>query len=172
MNNTFSPNVITQKDGDVPVPGAETIAWTHSELIISADNYATTVTPLSTISGTNGVLYRYATKQLWTSDYRCNATGELLGIELILNSQRLARVQDYVIQLCLNDELIGENKHNPMAANLQIYGSPTDLWGTELTAEDVNDPSFGVVVSMQSNDSRPHKDAGYIDQIALRIHYA
>lgn len=170
MEQLKSPSIILQQSGESPSPGFPTCSWDHSESIISKDNYAITVKPLETIPGVNGILYRNATSQLWTSGYNFNNTGTIVGIEVLLNAQRLARVQDYVVQLCLNGELIGDNKANEDLSNSKVYGSNTDLWGTELTADMLN-TTFGVVLSFQSHMYYPHRDLGYIDQVSIRVHY-
>jgi len=56
-------------------------------------------------------------------------------------------------------------------SDVSIYGSTDDLWGTNLTINDIQDPSFGVVVSLQSHPTIPHRDIGYIDQISLRVSF-
>lgn len=170
MNQYKVPSIITQVESESPSPGYPVCAWDHSESIINKDSYALTLKPLETISGINGILYRNATNQLWTTGYNFQNTGTITGIEVIVNCQRLARVQDYVIQLCLNGELIGENKASLSVADFKTYGSETDLWDTELTADNLND-TFGVVVSLQSNIQYPHRDLAYIDQVAIRVHY-
>jgi hypothetical protein len=117
---------------------------------------------------------------------------QVAGIELALNVQRAGRIQDLKIKLVLNGvEIVNSNNLastiNPVQTDMNtgdfttpqdpvgdfhIYGSPADLWGTALTASDVADPTFGVVVSFQSNATYPHRDLAYLNQVALRITYA
>lgn len=120
-----------------------------------------------------------------------NGTELVQGIELLLDVKRVARIEDLVIQLTLNGQLIGDNLAstiNPVQSDMytgdfttpvnpvgdrHIYGSGTDLWGTTgLTAANIADPTFGVVVSFKSNPIYPHKDLAYLSQVALRITYA
>jgi len=115
----------------------------------------------------------------------------ILGVELQLGIQRVARIEDLVIQLTLNGELIGDNLAstvNPVQSDMytgdfttpldpvgdsHIYGGTTDLWGTAgLTTANIADPTFGVVVSFKSNPIYPHRDLAYLSQVALRITYA
>ena len=111
------------------------------------------------------------------------------GIELELDIKRAARIEDLVIQLTLGGVLIGDNLAstiNPVQSNMytgdnvpavpvgdiNIYGGSTNMWGTTgLTADNISDPTFGVVVSFKSNQIYPHTDLAYLSQTALRITY-
>ena len=50
------------------------------------------------------------------------------------------------------------------------YGSSVDLWGTTWTAADINDPGFGVLVSVTRN-SGPTALYVYIDRILVTVYY-
>jgi len=114
----------------------------------------------------------------------------ILGIECQINVQRAARIEDLIIQLTLNGTLIGDNYAstiNPVQSDMytgdfttplnpvgdyNIYGSPADLWGTTgLTASDLANSTFGIVVSFKSNAIYPHRDLVYVSQVGLRITY-
>jgi hypothetical protein len=43
------------------------------------------------------------------------------------------------------------------------------MWGTELTSEQLADPTFGIVISFKSNVIYPHTDLAYVNQVALRV---
>jgi hypothetical protein len=60
---------------------------------------------------------------------------------------------------------------NPIG-DYNIYGSSSDMWGTELVSSNVADPTFGVVISFRSNIIYPHTDLAYVDQVGVRITYA
>jgi hypothetical protein len=109
--------------------------------------------------------------QLWCTGFGFTGVGTVVGIELRLVTQRLARIQDYTIQLIFNGELVGENYANYMAENDQLYGGVDDLWGTSLTGADIMDGSFGVMVELGHNRSIPHADTGYIDAIEMRAYF-
>ena len=112
------------------------------------------------------------------------------GIELELDIKRAARIEDLVIQLTLGGVLIGNNlasSINPVQADMytaeranyptpvpdySIYGGSTNMWGTTLTSNQIADPTFGVVVSFQSNVIYPHKDLAYLHKARLRVTYA
>jgi hypothetical protein len=124
------------------------------------------------------------------TNFNFTDSGTVVGIELELDARRVARVQDLVVQLTLNGDIIGDNRAsivNPVQSDTftadvtvplhpiqdyNIYGGPSDLWGTTITGADVVDPTFGVVISFKSNIIYPHNDVVYLDQVALRITYA
>lgn len=187
----YAPSNIAQVEHFNSVTGQPSINWNHSELAINTNSYAVTQSGLYTISGMWQEKFRSETSELWCTGIPFpQQEGTISGIEVQLNVHRVARVQDLVIQLTLNGELIGENRAsdiNPVQSNMytgdydiaptpnsdyHVYGSDTDMWGTTLTAADINDASFGVVISFQSNSVMPHRDLVYVDQLAVRITYA
>ena len=187
----YAPSNIAQVENFNSVTGQPSINWKHSELAINTNSYAVTESGLYTISGLWMEKFRSETSELWCTGIPFpQQEGTISGIEVQLNVQRVARVQDLVIQLTLGGELIGENRAsdiNPVQSNMytgdydltpipinnyNIYGSPTDMWGTELTSADINDGTFGVVISFQSNSVMPHRDLVYVDQLAVRVTYA
>ena len=126
-------------------------------------------------------------------DYAPQVLAALTGIEFRLGIQRAARIEDLLIQLTLNGELIGDNiasTVNPVESNMytgeymdspippqpvgdfNIYGAADNLWGTTLSSIDIQDPSFGIVISFKSNEIYPHTDLCYVNQVALRATYA
>lgn len=207
--NYLSPTNIQQVATD-----DTTIEWQSLHNIIDKGSYASIITPLHTISGLWQERYRTHTNQIWTTGYDIigtklitqagdmittennvqlildsATTHTLVGIELSLSTQRLSRVEDLVIQLCLNGALIGLNyaldvppdianmytSDNGIvltpAGNYEVYGGEFDMWGTTLTIADLTNPTFGIVVSFQSHPTIPHRDIASVDQIALRVYY-
>lgn len=162
----YNPTLIQQ------VHDTDSIPWEHSERVISPDEFAVTLRPLYSISGLWQERFWTETSQLWTTEYNFVPLGAtVVGVELKLNTMRLARVQDLIIQLCLNGIVIGDNRANALASDAEIYGAPDDLWGATLTIDDVANRTFGVLISLRSNATMPHRDLGYVDQIALRVYY-
>ena len=126
-------------------------------------------------------------------NYAPQVLATLTGIEFQLGILRSARIEDLLIQLTLNGELVGDNLAstvNPVESNMytgeymdspvppqpvgdyNIYGGPTNLWGTTLSSVDIINPTFGIVISFKSNEIYPHKDLCYVNQVALRATYA
>jgi hypothetical protein len=188
----YNPNKLTNITIANEVTGIPSIDWITKGNTIVENNYAVSSKPLYTISGLRMEKFLSNTSQLWCTNYKIpNVTRTITGIELQLNIQRAGRIEDLVIQLTLNGQLIGDNYAstiNPVQSsmytgdipnlplpvgNTHIYGGPTDLWNTTgLTAANIADATFGVVVSFKSNQIYPHKDIAYLDQTALRITYA
>jgi hypothetical protein len=72
-----------------------------------------------------------------------------------------------------SDMYTGDNTVPTPVGDSHIYGGPADLWATtDLTASDIANPTFGIVVSFRSNAIYPHRDLAYLSQVALRITYA
>ena len=165
------------------------IDWNYNGSI-SENNYAVTQQPLHTISGLWMERFLTNTSQLWCVNLNIpNNNSTVQGVEFNLVMERYTRVEDLLIQLTLGGVLIGENKAstiNPVPADIYTgddygvimdppgnnytYGSSTDLWGTSgLTAANVSDPTFGIVVSFKSNPAFPHRDLAYLYQLGIRI---
>lgn len=93
------------------------------------------------------------------------------GIEVRLSARRSGRIVDDTIQLCLDNNLIGDNQATAYISPLKIYGSENSLWGLEnISKSDLQQSSFGVIVRFQSHPNWPHKDAAFIDAVEIRIH--
>ena len=174
------PSTIEQITDDIN----STIPWKNLSLSTSLESYAVSESTLYTISGLWMERFRSKTSQIWTTNYQILVlSNTLTGIELRVNVLRSARIQDLIIQLTLNGELIGINyavdmttqyayQHNiPLVGDYNIYGGNLDLWGTELTTQDIQNNTFGAVVSFQSNETLPHRDLVYINQLAIRAHF-
>lgn len=191
LTNFLTPTIITQLANTNNITGKPSIPWANPNLIKSNDVFAVTEGCLYTISGFWSEKFFSETNQLHATGFGFADThAQVLGIELQLNVQRKARIQDLVIQLMLNGQLIGDNLAstiNPVQNNMytadttvplnpvgdfHIYGGGDNLWGTNLTSTNIADPSFGVAISFRSNDTVPHHDQVYLDQVALRITYA
>lgn len=94
-----------------------------------------------------------------------------LGIEVRLVTQRLARIQDKVIQLWDGTQTIGENKQNLQAENDQTYGGDFDRWGLKTDyAIPASSPDFGVVIDLQPHTEIPCSDTVYIRSVTMRLY--
>jgi len=100
------------------------------------------------------------------------------GIELNLKTQRNGRVVDEQIQLTYNGTAIGSNNFNYITdseghlrlLNDTTYGSSTDLWAAEITAEMLQDPSFGVILKFQGHPYYPHLSSMSVDSVSLTVY--
>jgi hypothetical protein len=82
---------------------------------------------------------------------------------------RFGRITDDTVQLCLNNNEIGENRANLLLDPIKTYGSQNDLWETTLTNSDVLNPTFGIILRFQSHPRWPHKSTPMIDSVQIRI---
>ena len=185
--NFYSPTIFEQQSIPNEITGIPSIDWNDLYYIRSKDSYAITKKPLHTISGMWMEKFLSNTSQLWLTGFNFTVNSDIVGIEFQLHILRGARIEDLIIQLCLNGELIGDNRAstvNPVQSDMytgeltqplnpvgdfNIYGSNTDMWGTELTSEQLADPTFGIVISFKSNVIYPHTDLAYVNQVALRV---
>jgi hypothetical protein len=192
MNTHFyNPTSIIQHPSPDNIDGiTDSIEWIVNENI-TRDNHASSSKPLYTISGLWMEKYLSKTHQLWCTGLNIPLdTRPIVGIELLLDMKRVSRIEDLLIQLTLNDELIGNNMASPVdpvQANMytgdnspllpiigdyNIYSGTTELWGLDnLTNEQISDSSFGFVLSFRSNQVYPHRDIVTINQIGLGIIY-
>ena len=141
----------------------------------SGIQYAYSTVPLYTISGLWQERFAHKTSLLKFTglDFNINNGASILtGIEVQFNSQRLDRVQDYIVQLLLDGNLVGDNLAEPSTTDLKIYGGPATLWDSGITLQNIVDMRVGIAVSLRSNVVTPHKDTGNINQVAMRITYS
>ena len=187
----YNPTTISQVTVPNTITGIASIDWNFNSTALVPGAYASSKKPLYTISGLWMEKFLSNTSQLWLTGFKFPDTGKnVIGIELQLNVQRQARIEDLLVQLTLNGSLIGSNYAstiNPVQSDmytgalleplhpkqdLDIYGDSSDLWGAVLSSANIADNTFGVVVSFQSNAIYPHRDTVYLDQASLRITYA
>jgi hypothetical protein len=99
-----------------------------------------------------------------------NLPNTLSGIEMRLTMNRYGRISDETIQLCLDDNLIGDNQTKLGLDPITIYGSNIDVWNSALTITDIKNPTFGVILRFRSHPNWPHKNSALIDAVELRVH--
>ncbi len=83
-------------------------------------------------------------------------------------------INDNVVRLIKNGTRVGDNKatssnwnNNWVAAT---YGGPTDLWGETWTYADINDPDFGVALSV-INDETWRTRTARVDYMQITVTY-
>jgi hypothetical protein len=99
-----------------------------------------------------------------------NLPPTLSGVELKLSMNRLGRITDDTVQLCYNNEPIGDNHASLVLDLTKYYGGETNKWNTNLTMTDIQNSSFGVILRFQSHPDWPHKSSPLIEAVQLRIH--
>jgi len=159
-----------------PEPGAETahVAWND------INNFSALKNLVSSVQTTGNLIHTARSPKLdiRNKTYYIQATGfnfqnpptVLSGIGFRLTARRYGRATDDTIQICFNNDLIGDNRADLLIAPQKNYGGPTDLWNTGLTLTTVQDPSFGIVVRFQAHKDWPHKDPVLINAIEMCLY--
>ena len=169
------PTIISQ----YPEPEAESahIQWDDSKGYYAIQNRDDKQSLM-----TNGTLYHFSRSpktDIRTKTYFLKVQGfnflnlpvVLSGIELRLSTNRFGRITDETIQLCMGNELLGDNLADLILDPIKVYGSGTHLWNIKnLSITDIQNPNFGVVIRFQSHPQYPHRDGAYINAVELRIH--
>ena len=94
----------------------------------------------------------------------------LSGIEVKLTMNRFGRITDDTVQLCINNNLVGDNQATLDLNPIKIYGSQTDIWRSTLTISDVQNSSFGITLRFKSHPRWPHKSSAMIDSVQVRVY--
>ena len=169
MSNTYFPNTVNGLQ-----PAEEEILWR-----VFPGNRFQTEKELRHISNPACGDLRNRTQSLVFLNFNIfNPPSVISGIELRVVGQRNGRVADDQIQLTYQGEPIGENNFNYYTdidghlslKNDTTYGSPTDLWGAEITPEMLQDPSFGVILKFQSHPYYPHSSGMQINLVSLTVY--
>ena len=92
------------------------------------------------------------------------------GIEMRLTMNRHGRISDETIQLCLNDQSIGDNQAKLKLDPITIYGTETYKWGSEIDISNIQNNNFGVLLRFQSHLNWPHKCSAFLGAIEIRVH--
>lgn len=181
MSSTYyhTPRNVTQRPVD-----EDSISWFNDNQISAPDPiilnptnpdlagyFSTTRQELYRIAMRDSLVRVNSANQLWCTDFNFLNLTSIIGVELRLVTQRLARIQDYNISLLYQGQLIGENKSNDFAENIQLYGGPSDMWLSNLTSVEIQDPTFGVMIQVGPNKKYPHSDQGYINSVQLKVYF-
>ena len=97
-----------------------------------------------------------------TRDAAEEATASLMELEVV--AQRSGPVQDHQIRLQLDGEAVGENR---AGRGGPCYGGPNDLWGTQITFQEINRMS---VLTQYLCGTEPRGRIVVADVI-LKLHY-
>jgi len=162
----YSPKTILQvsnQDND--------ISWINNFSLGQIDSFNITEKPFYRIARRDNLGGVNSSTQLWCTNFQIPLLENITGIELKLVTQRLARIQDYVIQLTYDNELIGKNLYNDLAEDLQIYGGSNNVWESNISPQQLSGQSFGIVIELGPNKKTPHKDQGYIDFVGIRVYH-
>ena len=141
------------------------IDWTDYSGLLDQTRDIISVAPLRATSTSTGALTRQEANSLVFRNFGFDNVGDVAAVELRLNVDRLARIQDRTIQLYYNGA-VGRNLADPLSENQQVYGG--DLWGlTEPLAW--TNSEFGVIIDLQPHQSYPSSNPVVIRSVELRL---
>lgn len=98
-----------------------------------------------------------------------NLPAALTGIQARVSMNRYGRITDETVQLCLDNELVGQNRASRALPPTAVYGGENDTWNSNLTMTDIQNSSFGIVLRFRSHPDWPHKCSALIDAVELKI---
>lgn len=157
------------------------IAWTSSPTLrepLLLGRIWRTVKSLKHIANPASGPIRDMTYTLVCTGFRIPVLAQINGIELRVIAQRNGRITDETIQLTYQGSAIGRNNFSyetddegrlPLFNDTR-YGGVDDLWGTEITSEMLQDPSFGVILKFQSHPYYPHSSDMQIESVSLTVY--
>jgi hypothetical protein len=99
-------------------------------------------------------------------------SGILEGIEVKVIMNRGGRITDDTVQLCVNNQAVGDNLANLDLGVEKIYGDGTALWNSPIDITAITESTFGIILRYQSHPHWPHKTTPLIDVVAVRVHYS
>lgn len=153
------------------VMGVGTIAWANPDRITGQDSLYASAN-FSSVQQTN---YLEASNFDFSS---IPAGSTINGIVVTINrfqSGTYSAITDKVISLILEGSLIGTGKvppggsWSPIMPTPVSFGGSSDLWGTSVTLANIQDSTFGVVLSI--NGAGGLTNVGFVDYISMTITY-
>lgn len=158
------------------VDGPGTESWINPEYITADDaNYATVALPAY-------VSYYHVSEYLQGTGcgFEIPDGATISGIEVKImrrsssNNQDTWSVKDASLNLLKEGTIAGSDRADintcwPQEMTEASYGSPSDLWGTTWSAEDINRSGFGVSLSVTQNGSDAR--TAYVDYITITVTY-
>ena len=86
-------------------------------------------------------------------------------------------IRDQAVVMLKAGSPVGDNKADtaldwPTVDAVKVYGSPTDLWGTTWTPNEVNASGFGAQVVAQAQPTPAASEEARIDHMTLTVYYS
>lgn len=99
---------------------------------------------------------------------------KIVGVQVELKRQAEGAIYDGALSLIVPGKAPGQRNYTPpwpkSIIGTHVYGSPTELWGAALTAEDLNQDGFGVALWVKKGpDGTPAK--AMVDALRVAVHY-
>lgn len=146
-------------------------AWTSPGSITASDNAYASVTLSSSVLTSQTL---QATNFSFGIPPYSVVNGIVVGFER--KASTLNTIRDNHIYLIKNGSLLGNNKVAAPAywsttEGVVSFGGPADKWGATLTASDINDSTFGVLIDAQWYSAYGAAETAYVDSIEMTVYY-
>jgi hypothetical protein len=155
--------------GDYPGAGADDdavgdVPWELPTHVVAYDGSTATV---------EGLGPRQQSHYLRTSDHELAvpSSATITGIQVTVYRNGDGGMVDRSVRIAKRGALVGTDKGVGTAWNGEssvVYGSSSDLWGTSWTPADVNDPGFGVALSVGYGEDSGEGSA-YVDAAVIVV---
>src|SRR5690606_26209945 len=93
------------------------------------------------------------------------------GSDTLTDGITYVEASDNIVKLVKGGSVVGDDKSSgswPIELAPELYGGPTDLWGTSLTPAEVNASDFGVVLSATVGSDA----VAYVAHIQIKVFYS
>lgn len=152
--------------------------WFDKENVFAEDLDYT----LCVLSNTTSIYYK--SSQLLINDFLFTIpeTATITGYEITFIKADYAygnKIKDSMVKLAKKGIPIGSNRKKvgtwPYSvwhtSPSSVYGSSTDLWGTTLTPDAVNNSDFGVIFQCENTSSTVGGIWAYVDYCSINVYY-
>ncbi len=160
-NKLYYPQIVESLD-------SQEIPFSDGDVTLDSVSNITTQRPVLGIAHSSGRLTVEGSQSLVFRKFSIPPGLLVQGLELELTVDRLARIQDRVIQLWYQGSAQGQNRADLSAANFTVYGGAEDLWTA--SGIDFSSDSFGVVIDLQPHTQYPSSNLIYFRSLALRVY--
>ena len=111
------------------------------------------------------------TAYLKATNFGFSADVPIKGVEVLVEKHEMGAIGDAEVRLVKGGVVVGENRATssewPSSDATEVYGGSADLWGESWSLSDVNDPGFGVVISVRG----VFNAYAFIDQIRITLYF-
>ena len=154
------------------------MSWQHPSNIVNheTDQVAwnssfplETQLPLTGVATSTGSMVLQGSNALRLTFPVAHAGRTPTGMSFRINSQRLARIEETVVQLWNGQQLVGTNQAQRSTDNLIVLGGQLNTWAVDLNQWS---DSWAVVVDFAPRAQQPSSNRLIVYEFALRFWYA
>lgn len=154
-----------------------TVSWSNEANAASNNN------SFASVGATVAALATVYTDQLTVSGFSPGVPSgaTICGIEVRIRKKTdgvivLGNIRDHSVRLMKAGAVVGSNLGNTSTnwgstEAAAVHGGSAETWGTTWTPSEVNDPGFGVAISLRMYATVGLFMAAEIDQVEVNVHY-